>query len=533
MRKTTANNVTTPADFFSNGDKSLTITQNAANLLGISSLAGEDILVCSADELGLLSAKTRNHPITIAVYGNQPKQVYTNRKKAYQFADACLTLSEETAKRLRLLHSNVFFAATGKKALKMVTDFYYDKNYPKTECLAKPVVAPMTILFLTHNFGVGGLEQVVIDIGKLAQSNGHKAIIGYSGYIDEITKRLVEKANIEHQQLPEKSEDRKDFLRKNKITLVNAHYATILATESKELGIPYLQTIHNMYLWFDEKDIAEWKALDAMTAGYIAVSANSAMVADLRLGIPPEKITIVPNGIEKLNRDLPFPPEQDKKLRSEFNIPPEGIVFVQVASLNGVKGHAIAIEAFIEALKFRQDIYLILLGKESDPNVVKLVKDKISKNNLTKHIIMPGYREDVYSILNLSRAMLAPSFIEGWSLAISEAVQMGVPVIATDVGGASEQLEGKENIILPAFLENIESISSKNFFIALFDEEFHKKCAPRLTEAILEASSWSRRKKARAQGKVRSVESAYKIHLKIMAQLIILNSLRKETNNAK
>jgi glycosyltransferase involved in cell wall biosynthesis len=378
----------------------------------------------------------------------------------------------------------------------------------------------MIILFVTQNFKVGGLEQVVMDIAMLANKNGHKSIITYAGEIVESTREDVERAGIEHLRLPESRAERLALLRKHRINLVNAHYATILAHECQELGIPFMQTIHNMYLWFDETATTTWRELDAYTSRYIAVSSKAAMVAVQRLGLPEEKIAIVPNGVAAVDWKPEALPERDYILRTELGIPAESIVFVQVASFYPAKAQWITIEAFAEARKIRKDIYLLLLGKEVDIAYSKRVHEKIKTHAITEYVLMPGYRRDVPRFFNLARAALAPSFVEGWSLAISEATQLGVPVIATDVGGACEQLQGTDGILLPALIEDMAELDAEKYLSLLTDEELHKNMVPLLTQAVLDmASRPIRPPRPSSRGTVRRPEDAYTEHLEIMRNL--------------
>jgi glycosyltransferase involved in cell wall biosynthesis len=367
---------------------------------------------------------------------------------------------------------------------------------------------------------VGGLEQVVMDIATLAERKGHKSIIAYAGIIADSTRDEVERAGIEHLRLPASEEARQEFLRQRGISLVNAHYATILARECRELGIPFLQTIHNMYVWLDEEQIAHWREIDAYTSAYIAVSAKAALVAERRLGLPGDKITVIPNGVTMIDHKPATPPERDDDLRSELGIPPEGIVFVQMASFHPVKAQWVTVRAFAEASKVRRDIYLVLSGNHSDAAYVEKTRMIIEQCGFAPYVLIPGYRKDIARLLNLARAMLAPSFVEGWSLAISEAVQLGVSVIATDVGGAREQLSGTDGILLPAFTDDFAMLNAREYISALTDEELHKELVPPLAQAIVEMAGRPVRRAGRAGPSVRRPEDAYAEHLKIMQRLV-------------
>lgn len=520
--------MSTPHSFFNNLLQTPSVTPLAASLLGVDPISGSGPLFCSADELLTLSEAELAGKI-VAVYSAQPKQAYACRMVAYDRADICLTLFPQTANRLRLMHPQIVCAPNGHEAMRLaLTSLKTTFSNSVAETVTSPLECPMTILLLTHNFKVGGLENVVMDIACLAQKQGHKAIIAYAEQIDEITRVDVERAGIAHVRLPDTPEGRKRFLVEQDVSIVNAHYATILAEESRDLNIPYLQTIHNMYLWLDETSITQWQDLDKLTTGYIAVSANAAMVADLRLGLPPEKMIIVPNGSSMaLRASVEAIPEHDDALRTELGIPQDGIVFVQVASFYPAKALWISVEAFAEALHSRRDIYLILLGKHVDQSYTARIYEKIAKYGITKHVILPGYREDVHRFLNLARAKIAPSFLEGWSLALSEALQLGVPIIATDVGGTCEQMRGTDNIVLPSFVEDVSSIRAEDFFSYLTDEAFHKKFYTPLAQAILKMASRPKRQKVtEINYRCRLPEETYAVHLDIMQHLVQKKSAR-------
>ncbi len=494
-------------------------TTKAVAFLNYEEDVDDGTILCMAEELQSLQA-TQNSQTIIALY-DDPLQAYQNRQHAYAHNCICVAFSLEVAARLSLLHPHVHCAASLTDLLEAIPALVEQKRVPPAKPEQKTPCAAMNIVFVVNNFMVGGLEQVIIDIAKLAKKNGHRPMICYEGIIDPITQLDVEEANIEHCKLPEGFDARKAFLQSENISIVNAHYATILAREAHELNIPFLQTIHNMYLWLGEQDIAHWQEVDAYTSAYIAVSANAAMVADVKIGLPVDKITIIPNGVDIIPHDFTCAPEQDTELRNEFAIPNDGIIFVQVATMNPVKGHITSIEAMRELLQERDDIYLILLGKHGDVALTEKLQTKIADYGLTKHVFMPGHRKDVHRFLNVARAMVAPSFIEGWSLAISEAMQLGVFVIATDVGGACEQFRGTDNILIPSYYDSVENLSNEAYFSLLLDEDCMKKHAKNLSKAMLNMADRGQRTVNTAKsGTHRTPEEAYSTHLELMGNLV-------------
>jgi len=67
--------------------------------------------------------------------------------------------------------------------------------------------------------------------------------------------------------------------------------------------------------------------------------------------------------------------------------------------------------------------------------MMDLCKKQIMDNNLSENIDLLGFIDNPYPILSNSKVLLMPSKWEGFGLAAVEALALGIPVIATPVGG--------------------------------------------------------------------------------------------------
>ena len=73
------------------------------------------------------------------------------------------------------------------------------------------------------------------------------------------------------------------------------------------------------------------------------------------------------------------------------------------------------------------------------------------KLNLDRQVIFTGQRQDVSEILRDVDIVVHPSLTEGLSNVILEAMAVGVPVVATSVGGNPELVEnGRTGLLVPA-----------------------------------------------------------------------------------
>lgn len=93
-----------------------------------------------------------------------------------------------------------------------------------------------------------------------------------------------------------------------------------------------------------------------------------------------------------------------------------------------------------EGIRFRW--YIVGSG---DGVLEKQLRDQVSKSGLVDKFIFLGGKENPYPYMKAAHIFVLPSLFEGCSLVISEAQILGVPIIATDVGGAREQIRAGSN----------------------------------------------------------------------------------------
>ncbi|HWY17536.1 MAG TPA: glycosyltransferase family 4 protein [Solirubrobacteraceae bacterium] len=129
-----------------------------------------------------------------------------------------------------------------------------------------------------------------------------------------------------------------------------------------------------------------------------------------------------------------------------------------VAQLSPWKGQDTAIEALRLLHEEGIDAHLLLIGSakfvaratrfDNDSYVARL-RALIAGAGLEDRVSWLGEREDVPELVRALDVLLLPSWEEPFGRALIEAMAMGVPVIATDVGGPAEIIEdGREGYLL-------------------------------------------------------------------------------------
>ncbi len=122
--------------------------------------------------------------------------------------------------------------------------------------------------------------------------------------------------------------------------------------------------------------------------------------------------------------------------RKELELKETDVAIFSVGELNKNKNNKVIIEA-IARLK-ETNIHYFLCGKGPlEPKLKKLVK----KKNLEKRIHFLGYRTDVDELLHAADIFVMPSFREGLSRSIMEAMACGLPCLISNIRGNSDLIQ--------------------------------------------------------------------------------------------
>lgn len=134
-------------------------------------------------------------------------------------------------------------------------------------------------------------------------------------------------------------------------------------------------------------------------------------------------------------------------------------LFVTVANLRPQKNHLRQIEAMHLLQKRGADFTWLNIGSTANETAVRQVKDRVKAYGLEDRFLILGPRENPYPYMKAADAVTVLSDYESWSMVITEAKILGVPVISTPTSGALEQIEDGETGLLTDF--EAESIADR------------------------------------------------------------------------
>ncbi len=172
-----------------------------------------------------------------------------------------------------------------------------------------------------------------------------------------------------------------------------------------------------------------------LSAGSVCVSQGVLRFTRDVAGVDPERLTVIPNGIDPAAVDQvePLP-------RGSIGLPPDGFCALFVGRLDVQKGLPTLIDAAERVGAERPDWRLVLVG--DGPERPWLEKRIAGNPALVEHVRWLGRRDDVPALLKTADALVLPSLFEGMPNVVLEAMAARRAVVATAV-------EGTEDLVVP------------------------------------------------------------------------------------
>lgn len=153
--------------------------------------------------------------------------------------------------------------------------------------------------------------------------------------------------------------------------------------------------------------------------------------------------------------------------RKEIGLIDNSFVVLSVGELNKNKNHETVIRA-IAQLK-NSDIYYVICGQgQLKPHLELLIKNL----KMEKQVKLLGFRKDISEICNISDVFVFPSFREGLSVSLMEAMASGLPVVCSDIRGNSDLIKDNQGgyLIKPTDINGFSASINK-----LFEDKARRK----------------------------------------------------------
>ena len=160
----------------------------------------------------------------------------------------------------------------------------------------------------------------------------------------------------------------------------------------------------------------------------------------LEIGLPSEKIRMVPNGLRAIEW-------QDRQtVRNQLNLCQKSLVFGFLGRLAPQKNPLLLIRAFARVRFEPGQVRLAIVGTGPLEDEAKSLADELG---ISSHIDWLGYKTAPESMPAFD-VFVMPSRYEGMPYVMMEATSLGLPVVATKVGGTSLGIDdGKNGFVVP------------------------------------------------------------------------------------
>ncbi len=241
------------------------------------------------------------------------------------------------------------------------------------------------------------------------------------------------------------------YLKKVNAHIVHTHMyrpniSGVLA--AKLAGVPVIiSNIHNVEHWDNPRQMRQDARFVRFRHKIIAVSGAVKEDYIKNTDADPDKCTVIYNGTDL---DKFSPRTKDPELMREFDLMGKRVVGI-IARLVPQKDILTYLLCAAEIKKKIANIRFLVVGEEEgNTGLRKKLEEQAVELDLKDEVIFTGKRRDIADILSLFDVGVQSSLREGFSNVVVETMAMGVPMVATDVGGNAEAIEdGKSGFIVP------------------------------------------------------------------------------------
>jgi len=160
-----------------------------------------------------------------------------------------------------------------------------------------------------------------------------------------------------------------------------------------------------------------------------------------RIKLPAEKIMTISNCIDSSAYTVK---EDRENIRKKLGITSE-FVLITVASFWEMKGHSYLLQALS---KLKQAGYMFKWVCAGDGELKESIQQMCLESRLRDDVIFLGRVNCIADYLNASDLFVLPSLSEALSIALIEAMYLGLPCVVTDVGSNRELIENNTNGIV-------------------------------------------------------------------------------------
>mgnify|MGYP001118783890 CR=1 FL=1 len=310
------------------------------------------------------------------------------------------------------------------------------------------------ICIAINSLAMGGAEKQCLLLAKALKTFHNLVVVVvdpteeiHPDRLDNLEKEAIDAVYLPKNQLLKITEFTR-LLRKRKIEIVFSYLPTdtvLSAICAKLVKVPYkFGGIRNSFL--PRFKLIVLRFVHNFLLNYTIANNYAGYQAAIAFGYK-NRVLVIPNGIEI----RPLLPKEYTSKR---------ITIISLGRLVSQKKYDIAIQTIAHLktiLNKDYNIFYKIVGQGPQENAIL---DAINKYGLQKDIELIKDAPDIYALLEASDIYLCTSFFEGISNAIMEAMNCGLPIVATDVGDNSRLImDNTSGYLVP--VNDYEALANK------------------------------------------------------------------------
>ena len=278
------------------------------------------------------------------------------------------------------------------------------------------------ITHITMSDSFGGAETVIFTIIKELRNEFKFEYLCPKGNIEKI----LLKNNIEFKCFNKKNI--KPYIKSIDEGIIHAHdfKASILSAICRKKGVKIISHIHTDHKWLKKFSFKSLIYLLATISFEKIILVSESMAKEMWF------YKFIKNKSEILIN--PINEGEILKLSKSYQIE-EKYDLIFLGRLSEYKNPLGFIEIVNLLKKKKENIKAIIIG---DGELMDKCRERIRKLNLEDNIEIKGFLENPFPYLKSSKLLVMPSQTEGLSLSAGQAMILGIPVIASNVGGLKD-----------------------------------------------------------------------------------------------
>ncbi len=187
-----------------------------------------------------------------------------------------------------------------------------------------------------------------------------------------------------------------------------------------------------------------YRALAPATARALAISPTVRDFAIQRMGFPPEMVEVLYYPLPE--HSFSEPSDGDvAALRQSLGIPRQAPVVGWVGRFFPVKGVRHLIDGFAALLAREPRAWLVLVGQGPEESALRA---QCARLGIAHRVVFAGFQRETQRYVRMFDVSVVPSLEEGFGLVALEALALGVPVVASRLGGLPDVVSDERSGVL-------------------------------------------------------------------------------------